>query len=71
VRLVQEREDKFEVDPDWVLPQVMSLVPDGGRVDQERCAGSRTPPSTRQVLVCGCLGSHYGAGSRARRQAGR
>jgi inorganic triphosphatase YgiF len=35
VRLVQEREDKFDVDPDWVLPQVMGLVPDGGRVDQE------------------------------------
>ena len=35
MRLVQEREDTFEVDPDWVLPQVMGLVPDGGRVDQE------------------------------------
>jgi inorganic triphosphatase YgiF len=35
VRLVQERADKFEVDPDCVLPRVMGLVPDGGRVDQE------------------------------------
>jgi inorganic triphosphatase YgiF len=35
VWLVQEREDKFEVDPDWVLPQVMGQVPDGGRVDHE------------------------------------
>jgi CHAD domain-containing protein len=35
MRVVEEREDKFEVDPDWVMPQVMRLVPDGGRVDQE------------------------------------
>ena len=35
MRVVQEREDKFEVDPDWMLPQVMDLVSDGGRVDQE------------------------------------
>ena len=35
MRVVQERGDKFEVDPDWVLPQVMGLMPDGGRVDQE------------------------------------
>ena len=35
MRVVREREDKFEVDPDWVLPQVMDLVPDGGRLDQE------------------------------------
>jgi inorganic triphosphatase YgiF len=30
-----QREDKFDVDPDWVLPQVMGLGPDGGCVDQE------------------------------------
>jgi CHAD domain-containing protein len=35
VLVVEEREDKFEVDPDWVMPQVMRLVPDGGRLDQE------------------------------------
>jgi CHAD domain-containing protein len=35
VRVVTEREDKFEVDTDWVLPPVMNLVPDGGRLDQE------------------------------------
>jgi inorganic triphosphatase YgiF len=34
VRSVQER-DKFEVDPDWVTPQVMALVPEGGHLDQE------------------------------------
>jgi inorganic triphosphatase YgiF len=35
VRVVEEREDKFEVDPDWVMPHLKSLVPDGGRLDQE------------------------------------
>jgi hypothetical protein len=35
VRVVEEREDKFEVDPDWVMPQLKRLVPDGGRLDQE------------------------------------
>jgi inorganic triphosphatase YgiF len=35
VQVVEEREDKFEVDPDWVMPQLMGLVPDGGRLDQE------------------------------------
>jgi CHAD domain-containing protein len=35
VRVVEEREDKFEVDPDWVMPQLTGLVPDGGRLDQE------------------------------------
>jgi CHAD domain-containing protein len=35
VRVVTEREDKFEVDPDWELPRVMKLVPGGGRLDQE------------------------------------
>jgi hypothetical protein len=35
VRVVKEREDKFEVDPDWVLPEVIDLVPDGGRLDHE------------------------------------
>jgi inorganic triphosphatase YgiF len=35
VPVAQEREDKFEVDPDWVLPPVIGLVPEGGRLDQE------------------------------------
>jgi inorganic triphosphatase YgiF len=35
VRVVEEREDKFEVDPAWVMSQLTGLVPDGGRLDQE------------------------------------
>jgi inorganic triphosphatase YgiF len=35
MRVVEGREDKFEVDPDWVVPQISDLVPDGGRLDQE------------------------------------
>jgi hypothetical protein len=35
VRVVEEREDQFEVDLDWVMPQLTGLVPDGGRLDQE------------------------------------
>jgi CHAD domain-containing protein len=35
VRVVEEQEDKFEVDSDWVLPPVANLVPNGGRLDQE------------------------------------
>ena len=35
VRVVLEQEDKFEVDPDWVLPQLADLLPDGGRLDHE------------------------------------
>jgi inorganic triphosphatase YgiF len=35
VRVVQEPGDKFEVDPDWVLPPVIGLVPEGGRFDHE------------------------------------
>ena len=35
MRMVEEREDKFEVDPDWVMPPLADLVPDGGRLDQE------------------------------------
>jgi CHAD domain-containing protein len=35
VRGVEEREDKFHVDHDWALPEVMRLVPDGGRLDQQ------------------------------------
>jgi CHAD domain-containing protein len=35
MRTMTEQEDKFEVDSDWVLPQLTELVPDGGRLDQE------------------------------------
>jgi CHAD domain-containing protein len=35
VRVAKEREDKFEVDADWVMPQVMRLAPNGGRIDKE------------------------------------
>ena len=34
MQVVEEQEDKFEVDADWRLPQVAVLVPDGGRLDQ-------------------------------------
>ena len=35
MRMIKEQEDKFEVDPDWVMPQLTDLVPDGGRLDQQ------------------------------------
>lgn len=35
MRAVEEQEDKFEVDQDWVMPPVADLVPEGGRLDQE------------------------------------
>jgi CHAD domain-containing protein len=35
VRAIKELEDKYEVDPDWVMPRLTELVPDGGRFDQE------------------------------------
>jgi CHAD domain-containing protein len=34
MRAVEEQEEKFEVDPDWVMPQLERLVPGGGRLDQ-------------------------------------
>ena len=34
-RMVKEQEDKFEVDPDWVMPQLAELLPDAGRLDHE------------------------------------
>jgi inorganic triphosphatase YgiF len=33
VRMIKEQEDKFEVDSDWVMPQLAELLPDGGRLD--------------------------------------
>jgi CHAD domain-containing protein len=35
LRMMNEQEDKYEVDPDWVMPQLTELVPDGGHLDQE------------------------------------
>ena len=34
MRAMEEQAEKFEVDPDWVMPQLERLVPDGGRLDQ-------------------------------------
>ena len=34
MQVVEEQEDKYEVDADWVLPPIADLVPDGGRLDQ-------------------------------------
>ena len=35
MRTMTEQEDKYEVDTDWVMPQLTKLLPDGGRLDQE------------------------------------
>ena len=35
MRMMKEQEDKFDVDPDWVMPQVTDLVPEGGSLDQQ------------------------------------
>jgi inorganic triphosphatase YgiF len=35
VRMIKEQENKLEVDPDWAMPQVVDLVPEDGRLDQE------------------------------------
>jgi hypothetical protein len=69
VRIMNEQEDKYEVDPDWVMPQLTNLLRDGGRLDQEVRKLDNTY-STRQVLVCGCLESPCGVGSGAQRLAG-
>jgi competence protein ComGC len=33
--MMNEQEDKYEVDEDWVMPQLTDLLRDGGRLDQE------------------------------------
>ncbi len=33
MRRIKEQENKLEVDPDWAMPEVVDLVPDGGRLD--------------------------------------
>ena len=35
MRTYEEREDKYDVEADWVMPPVAALVPDGGRFVQE------------------------------------
>ena len=35
MRRMNEQEDKYEVDSDWVTPQITDLVPEGGRLDQQ------------------------------------
>ena len=35
MQVLEELEDKFEVDADWLLPPIADLVPDGGRLDQD------------------------------------
>jgi len=35
MRRMNEQEDKYEVDSDWVMPQITDLVPDGGSLDQQ------------------------------------
>ena len=32
VRTYVEREEKFDVDQDWSMPELAALVPDGGRL---------------------------------------
>jgi hypothetical protein len=37
---VVEKGGQFEVDADWVMPQLMGLVPDGRRLDHAMLAES-------------------------------
>ena len=69
MRVVEEREDKFDVDPDWVVPQFKRLVPDGGRLDQHVRTLDNTYFDT-PVPGCGCSASRCGVGSEVRRRAG-
>ena len=70
MRVIKEQEDKFEVDSNWVMPQLTDLR--GGRrpVLIKRCASSTTPISTHRALLCDCSGSRCGVGSGAQRLAG-
>ena len=69
MRVVEEREDKFQVDTDWGLPKLAGFCRTAAALIN-RCASSTTPTSTRQVLVYGCLGSRCGVASEDRRRAG-
>ena len=35
MKTIQEQEHKFEIDTDWVMPQLTELLPDGGRLSQD------------------------------------
>jgi CHAD domain-containing protein len=35
MRTINEQEDKYEVDSEWVMPQLTDLLRDGGRLEQE------------------------------------
>ena len=35
MQAIQEQEEKFEVDSDWVMPQLGELLPDGGEVSRD------------------------------------
>ena len=69
MRRMNEQEDKYEVDSDWVIPQITDLVPDGGRLDQQvRELDSTyfdTPSAGLRVLASRCA-----AGSGAPKPAG-
>ena len=69
MRTMKEQEDKFEVDSDWVMPQ-LRISCRTAAVLINRCASSTTPISTHQALVCGCLESRCDVGSGAQRLAG-
>jgi len=69
VQVVEEREDKFEVDPDWVMPQLKRLVPDGGRLDQEVRTLDNTYFDTPGAGLR-LFGSPCGVGSVVRRRVG-
>ena len=49
MRRMNEQEDKYEVDSDWVMPQITDLVPDGGRLDQQVRELDRAPGDVHQV----------------------
>jgi len=69
VRMIKEQEDKFEVDSDWVMPQLTDLVPDLGRLDQQVRELDNTyfdtPGAGLRVLASRCA-----VGSGAQKPAG-
>jgi hypothetical protein len=69
VQITMEQENKFEVDPDWVMPELEALVPDGGHLSQDVRKLDSTYFDT-PMLGCDCLGSRCGVGLEAARLAG-
>ena len=69
VRIMKEQEDKFEVDSNWVMPQLAELLPDGGRLDHEVRKLHNTYFDTPGAGL-GCLGSRCVVGLAALRLAG-